>query len=55
MIEIYIKTDGVKVVTKTNTKGCTLKECSISVYVLESIKKNLLEIPFDTELYFEEK
>lgn len=53
MIEIYIKTDGGKILDRLNNRDCTLEETSTVLYRLEQIKKLLLEKEFESEFKIE--
>ena len=55
MIDISIKTDGAKVYNHLKNNETSLKEVAIAVYTLEQIKKQLLELSFESEFQLDEK
>lgn len=49
MIEIYIKADKGKIVTKYNAKQTTLHENSLVVRELERIKNDLMSLDYELD------
>ena len=55
MITLSLKTDGKKVFRHVDTRGCTLNEASIALFIMEQIKQELLNLEFPAAFDIEDK
>ena len=53
MIEIIIRTNGVKILDNLNKKDTNLQEISICLFRLKQIEQKLLDIEFDNDIEYE--
>jgi type IV secretory pathway VirB4 component len=54
MIDIRIKTDSDNILDQITTKDITMQEVALTIYVMERLKKELLNKEFEDELLYQD-